>query len=75
MHDDLEFHYVVSCRNGFWELVAEDDFMPDGTIYDWDEKRWIVAPDSTEDGSVEDIDIEQYRVLRYALSLLNRKEI
>jgi len=34
--DDLEYHYVVSCRDGKWDIApdVESSVMPDGTIYD-----------------------------------------
>lgn len=72
MLDNLEFHYVVSCKNGEWNVVEEDPYFPDGTTYDWDAHEWIMISDNEE---AESLDLDQYRVLRSALSQLTHGEI
>jgi hypothetical protein len=74
MNDNLEFHYVVSYRQGYgWQhaLDVEQAVMTDGTIYDWTQGvGWIVANDE-----LETIDLDNYRLLKSALYQLNQGEI
>lgn len=71
----LEFHYLIGCMNGYWQVVVEDGIMPDGTIYDWENNEWTFPPDSREDDSVETLDLHNYRMLQSALRLLNEGAI
>ena len=71
MHDNLEFHYVISCKGGVWSIVEEDPYFPDGTIYDWDNEQWTFASEEDEDGLVEDLDLAQYHDLQSALREMN----
>lgn len=78
MSENLEFHYVVSYREGIgWEasLDTEEIVFPDGNIYDWDTNTWL-SPNSIEsEKDVEEIDLDQYRLLKYALRQMNNKRI
>ena len=66
--DDLEFHYVVACRDGKWYVAAdvENSVMSDGTIYDYGKHEWLFADDE-----LEVLDLEHYHVLNSALRQLN----
>ena len=78
---DLEFHYLVSYREGFgWDVAVdvEDAVMSDGTIYHWNNDgvtgEWFFAyEDSPEDenASIADIDTSHYRVLQSMLRQMN----
>ena len=70
-NDDLEFHYVVSCRGGKWyhSTDVESAVLEDGTVYDWENYEWIVPS-----GKLETIDFAIYSVLHSALSQLNGYE-
>jgi hypothetical protein len=73
MSNDLEFHYVVSYRQGIgWGIAVdtEDALFNEGTIYDWENDSWDVEIDE-----VETIDLEHYRMLNSALRLLNEGAI
>jgi hypothetical protein len=73
MSDDLEFHYVVSYRQGIGRSIAvdtEDALFNEGTIYDWENDSWDVEIDE-----VDTIDLEHYRMLNSALLLLNEGAI
>lgn len=78
MSEDLEFHYVVSYREGFGFDIAVDTetaLFNEGTIYDWDTNSWIF-PSNVESGKdVEDIDLHHYRMLKYALAQINNLRI
>lgn len=78
---DLEFHYVVSYREGEgWQIAVdvEDAVMTDGTIYHWNNDGtggWFFAyEDSPEDenASIADLDTSHYSMLKSALHLLNQ---
>jgi len=78
--DKLEFHYVVSYREGIgWSIAVdvEDTVMSNGTIYHWNNDgtgEWFFAyEDSPEDenSSIADLDTSHYRMLTSALNLLN----
>jgi hypothetical protein len=74
--DDLEFHYVVACRDGRWYVAAdvENSVMSDGTIYDYGKQEWLFAYEDSPDeeiASIADLDTANYRVLNSALRQLN----
>ena len=77
MNNNLEFHYIVSYREGYgWQTVpdVESALMPDGTIYDNDKYEWLVAYEDSEDeenSSIADLDTEHYRMLQSALRQMN----
>ena len=80
---DLEFHYLVSYREGFgWDVAVdvEDAVMSDGTIYHWNNDGsggWFFAyedSDDPENSSIADLDTAHYRMLKSALLELNLKE-
>lgn len=80
MTNDLEFHYVVSYREGYgWSIATdvEQAVMTDGTIYDWNNdgiSGWFFAYEDSEDeenSSIADLDTEHYRVLQSALRQMN----
>lgn len=76
MHDDLEFHYVVSCRGGKWSVAVdvEQAVMLDGTIYDYENYEWLFAFEDSDDpeiASIADLDIAHYRMLQSALRMMN----
>lgn len=75
MSNNLEFHYVVSYREGYgWNIAVdvEQAVMSDGTIYDWGEyPNWTFAYNS----EVEALDLQHYRMLNSALNLLNEGAI
>lgn len=82
--EDLEFHYVVSYRQGYgWTFArdVEDAVMTDGTIYHWNNDGsggWFFAYEDSEDeenSSIADLDTELYRVLLSALRFANEGEI
>lgn len=71
MSQDLEFHYVVSYREGYgWSVASdvENAVMPDGTIFDWGEFPSWTSPYNSE---LEALDLDHYRMLNSALRLLN----
>lgn len=73
MSNDLEFHYVVSYREGIgWSVAAdtEDAKFPEGIVYDWKNNVWIPP---TND--IETIDLHHYSMLNSALRLLNEGAI
>jgi hypothetical protein len=73
MSNDLEFHYVVSYREGYgWTVAAdtENAVMPDGIIYNWDTNSWEIPREETFS-----LDIKHYRMLNSALRLLNEGAI
>jgi hypothetical protein len=73
MSNDLEFHYVVSYREGIgWDIAVDTEsaLFTDGTIYDWNANEWIVP-----NGDEEDIDLQHYRMLKYALAQINNRRI
>lgn len=82
---DLEFHYLVSYREGFgWDVAVdvEDAVMSDGTIYHWNNDGvtggWFFAYEDSpeeENASIADLDTSHYRMLKSALSLLNEGAI
>lgn len=78
MSEDLEFHYIVSYRDGYgWQIAVdvEDGVMTDGTIYDWDTDSWIF-PSAIDSGrDITAIDLHHYRMLVSALNLLNEGAI
>ena len=80
MNDDLEFHYVVSYRDGYgWQIAAdvEDAVMPDGTIYRWNENgagEWFFAyedSDDSESSSIAALDTQHYSMLHSMLRQMN----
>ena len=77
MSDNLEFHYVVSYREGYgWQTVpdTEQAVMPNGTIYDWNENKWVVSWTDSEDpeeAALDTLDTEHYRMLNSALRQMN----
>lgn len=79
--DNLEFHYVISFREGFgWEVCPDTETVkfPDGTIYDWDNNEWIASWTNSEDeheNLLDAIDIVHYNRLKSALNLLNEGAI
>jgi hypothetical protein len=81
MSNNLEFHYVVSYREGYgWTVAAdvEQAVLPDGTIYDHDKQEWVISATGSEDrleSMLDTIDIEHYGMLNSALRLLNEGEI
>lgn len=78
MSEDLEFHYVVSYREGIgWDIAADTEsaVFPDGTIYDWDTNTWIFNSSIESGKDVEEIDLHHYRMLKYALRQMNNKRI
>ena len=82
MSNDLEFHYVISYREGFgWTHASdvENAIMEDGTIYDWDYDGdrvggWFAAyedSDDPENSAIAAIDTEHFRVLQSMLQRMN----
>lgn len=67
-NDDLEFHYVIACRDGKWYVAAdvENSVMSDGTIYDYGKQEWLFANDE-----LEALDLAHYSVLQSALRQMN----
>lgn len=84
MSKDLEFHYVISYREGHgWDVAAdvENACLPDGTIYKWGQNdvggEWFFAYEDSDDEenlSIADLDSQHYRVLKWALARLNDNE-
>jgi len=77
MSEDLEFHYVVSYREGYgWQIAVdvEDAVMTDGTIYDWDTNSWIFPSGLDVGKEVEELDLSHYIKLKSVLDLLNKEE-
>jgi hypothetical protein len=75
MSDNLEFHYVVSYREGYgWGIAidVEQAVMTDGTIYDWTQGNGWTFP---LEGELSDLDLHHYRMLNSALNLLNEGAI
>lgn len=71
MSNNLEFHYVVSYREGFgWDIAVdvEQAVMPDGTIYDWTQGNGWTFP---LEGELETLDLQHYGMLKSALHQLN----
>lgn len=66
--DDLEYHYVVSCRDGKWDIApdVESSVMPDGTIYDYKNKEWLFPTDELRES-----DLKNFSILNSALRQLN----
>jgi len=81
MNKDLEFHYVVSYREGYgWQTCpdVEEACLPDGTIYDVTHSEWFTAyedSDDPENSSIAGLDTDHYRMLHSALRLLNEGAI
>lgn len=75
MNKDLEFHYVVSYREGFgWSIAAdtEDALFTEGTMYDWKAQEWVAGYDDDEENdALEALDLSHYSVLVSALHQLN----
>lgn len=77
MPNDLEFHYIISYREGYgWNVASdvEDAVMTDGTIYDWETHQWFFAfedADNPEELSIADIDTAHYSVLHSMLRQMN----
>lgn len=75
--DKLQFHYVISYREGEgWQVCpdVEEACLPDGTIYDWENYEWFRAyedSDSPELSSIADLDTAHYRVLHSMLRQMN----
>jgi hypothetical protein len=70
MSEDLEFHYVVSYREGVgWSIAADTEtaVFPDGTTYNWNTNSWDVAIDE-----VEETDLGHYSDLKDVLEQLNK---
>lgn len=81
---DLEFHYVVSFREGYgWQhaIDVEQAVMTDGTIYHWNNDGsggWFNAYEDSEDienSAIADLDTYNYSLLKSALHSLNKGEI
>ncbi len=73
--DNLEFHYVVSYREGEgWGMAVdvEQAKFPEGTIYVWEQGEGWTFP---KDSEMESLDTERYAMLGYALRLLNEGAI
>lgn len=74
---DLEFHYVISYREGFgWQVASdvEQSVMSDGTIYDYDNHEWIAAFEDSDDeeiAAMADLDTQHFRVLQSGLRKMN----
>ena len=74
---DLEFHYVISYREGIgWSTVpdVEEACFTDGTIYDYDKYEWFFAWEDSEDeenASIADLDTAHYRVVQSMLRTMN----
>ena len=74
MSDNLEFHYVVSYREGYgWHFATdvEQAVMTDGTIFDWNDGTWTFPSGITTGQELEVIDLEHYKTLSDALSMMN----
>lgn len=71
MNRDIEFHYVISCRNGKWThaLDVEESMMEDGTFYDYDTHEWVHY-----DTELEDTDNDYYKILQSALRQMNGED-
>jgi hypothetical protein len=77
MSEDLEFHYVVSYREGVgWSIASdtEDAAFPSGTIYDWETDTWVFPSGLDAGEDVEQTDLEHYSDLKDALELLNKQK-
>lgn len=81
MSNNLEFHYVVSYREGYgWSIAVdvEQAVMPDGTIYDHDKYEWLVSwtdSEDTEEAALDKLDLQHYAMLQSALRQLNEGAI
>lgn len=82
MSEDLEFHYVVSFREGYgWQhaIDVEQAVMTDGTIYDWTQGQgWKLSFTDSEDpeeSRLDTLDRYNYSLLLSALHSLNKGEI
>jgi hypothetical protein len=81
MSESLEFHYVVSYREGIgWDVSPDTEAakFPDGTIYDWDKNEWIASWTDSEDEKeslLDEIDLHHYRMLKYAIAQINNHRI
>lgn len=77
MTNNLEFHYVVSYRDGMgWEIAAdvESAIFPDGTIYDWNDGEWTFPSGTTTGQAIESLDLAHYTVLKSFLRKMNGEE-
>lgn len=75
MSEDLEFHYVVSYREGVgWSIAidTEDALFNEGTIYDWETDTWSFPSRLTSGEEVEQTDLGHYSDLKDALEQLNK---
>ena len=78
MSEDLEFHYVVSYREGVgWSIAAdvEDTAFTEGAIYDWETSTWISPSGLTSGEDVEQTDLGHYSDLKDALEQLNKSNL
>jgi hypothetical protein len=78
MSKDIEYHYVVSYREGYgWTIAADTEsaLFTDGTFYDWADRSWVVGYDSDEEQStLEAVDLGHYLQLTSALRKLSEGE-
>lgn len=83
MSDNLEFHYVVSFREGYgWQhaIDVEQAVMQDGTIYDWTQgsggwKLSFTDSEDEEESRLDTLDTYNFSMLKSALHSLNQGEI
>lgn len=74
--EDLEFHYLIACKDGQWYTAADTEtaVMPDGTVYDWGTREWMPLIQDDNPEAIE-LDLQQYRMLNSALQMLTNGEI
>jgi hypothetical protein len=74
MNEELEFHYVVSYREGIgWSIQTdtEQEVFPNGTVYDWDTNTWLIQSDIVAGEVIEETDLKHFSRLNLALVQLN----
>ena len=75
MAKDMEYHYVVSYREGHgWSIAAdaENAMFTEGTFYDWESESWVAGYDSNEEqATLEAVDLGHYIQLTTVLRNLN----
>jgi hypothetical protein len=78
MSEDLEFHYVVSYREGVgWSIAVDTEtaVFPTGTIYDWETDTWNFPSGLTSGEEVEQTDLGHYSDLNDVLEQLNKSNL
>lgn len=77
MSKDMEYHYVVSYREGIgWGIASDTEsaLFTEGTFYDWESESWVAGYDSDEEqATLEATDLGHYIQLTTALRHLNEE--